>query len=389
MPGMRWDIHCHVVDNLGDVGVCWRLAADLAARGEAVRLLIDDASALSVMAPQGAAGVTVLPWGTEEAGDGDGDGADVVIEAFGCNLPLTAIASMQRRAAGGSAPVWINLEYLSAEAYVERSHGLPSPQSGGLVKWFFFPGFGDRTGGLLRESGLETRHAAFDARAWLAALGCEPRPGERIVSLFCYANTALPALLRDLARQPTLLLLTPGWARDQVQDLLPEPPKAHLPQGHLQQGHLQQGHSRGMRADSAGLLRLHPLPWLSQTDFDHLLWSCNLNLVRGEDSLVRAIWAGVPFVWQAYPQHDQAHHAKVEALIERLELDPSVAALWRAWNGMPTASAGRAWPGLPPLQVWSGSAAAAGRTLRQPTDLTSRLRDFVALRRHLAKKASS
>ena len=54
-----WDIFCQVIDNFGDIGVCWRLAADLAARGHQVRLWVDDASALHWMAPQGAAGVEV------------------------------------------------------------------------------------------------------------------------------------------------------------------------------------------------------------------------------------------------------------------------------------------------------------------------------------------
>ena len=33
---MQWDLFCRVIDNFGDIGVCWRLAADLAGRGEAV-----------------------------------------------------------------------------------------------------------------------------------------------------------------------------------------------------------------------------------------------------------------------------------------------------------------------------------------------------------------
>ena len=56
---MRWDLFCRVVDNFGDVGVCWRLACELARRGDAVRLWIDDASALAWMAPDGMAGVEV------------------------------------------------------------------------------------------------------------------------------------------------------------------------------------------------------------------------------------------------------------------------------------------------------------------------------------------
>ena len=62
MQALRWDVYCRVVDNLGDAGVCWRLAAGLAARGQQVRLVIDDAAPLAFMAPQGAPGVQVLGW---------------------------------------------------------------------------------------------------------------------------------------------------------------------------------------------------------------------------------------------------------------------------------------------------------------------------------------
>ncbi|HSM21456.1 MAG TPA: elongation factor P maturation arginine rhamnosyltransferase EarP, partial [Rubrivivax sp.] len=183
-PPWHWDLFCRVVDNLGDVGVCWRLACDLASRGERVRLVIDDASALTWMAPGGAPGVQVLPW------PGPAEPGDVVIEAFGCDPPPAFVEAMVRRRA---APVWINLEYLSAEAFVERSHGLPSPQRNGLVKWFYFPGFTARTGGLLREPGLMEVRCAVDGSAWLAGRGIHVQPGERVASLFCYDNPAVPA----------------------------------------------------------------------------------------------------------------------------------------------------------------------------------------------------
>ncbi|MDO8418766.1 MAG: elongation factor P maturation arginine rhamnosyltransferase EarP [Rubrivivax sp.] len=331
MRPRQWDLFCRVVDNLGDVGVCWRLARDLAARGERVCLVIDDASALSWMAPGGAPGVTVLPWpGPTEPGD-------VVIEAFGCDPPPAFVDAMARQAV---PPVWVNLEYLSAEAYVERSHGLPSPQRNGLVKWFYYPGFTPRTGGLLREPGLMIERAAFDGRAWLAGRGIAARPGERVVSLFCYGNAALPSLLADLAREPTLLLLTPGHAQRQV---------GAAPPG----------------------VRLLPLPWLEQSDFDRVLWACDLNFVRGEDSLVRAIWAGAPFAWQAYPQSDGAHGAKVEAMLANMAAPAGVAAVWRAWNGIGALPGG--WPGLPAPAAWRAAVLAWRQRLLGQIDLTSAL----------------
>jgi len=338
MPQRHWDLFCKVVDNFGDVGVCWRLACDLAARGESVRLVIDDASALAWMAPGDAAGVQVLPW------PGPCAPGDVVVETFGCDPPPAFVAAMAQR---DPAPVWINLEYLSAEAYVERSHALPSPRHDGLVKWFYFPGFTPGTGGLLREPGLIERRERFDRDTWLAGQGIERRPGERLVSLFCYDNPALPALLADLAREPTLLLLTPGHAQRQV---------AAAPMG----------------------VRLARLPWLTQAGFDELLWSCDLNLVRGEDSLVRALWAGSPFVWQAYPQHDGAHAAKVEALLAAMAAAPAVAAVWRAWNGLGGRDPAALWPALPALGPWRASIEAWRQGLLGQPDLTSALLAFTS-----------
>jgi len=347
MPALMWDIYCRVIDNLGDAGVCWRLAVNLAQRGQRVRLIIDDAAPLAFMAPLGMAGVEVVAWPSPDESLAPGD---VVIEAFGCDPPPSTVAAMARRPL---PPVWVNLEYLSAEAYVERSHGLPSPQANGLSKWFFFPGFTPRTGGLLREERLPEAQQAFDRDAWLQSQGVTRQPGERVVSMFCYANPSLPALLRSLAEQPTLLLLTPGPAQQQWASM-------------------QQQQAAGAMAG----LRLHRLPWLTQHGFDELLWAADLNFVRGEDSLVRALWAGAPFVWQAYPQHDGAHEAKLLALMQQLQLPPEVATLWRAWNGLHSP-----WPGLPQLQpAWQGAAQAARQALWAQPDLASQLLKFVQSR---------
>lgn len=323
---MRWDLFCRVIDNHGDAGVCWRLAAELAARGEQVRLWIDDPAPLRWMAPQGAPGVEVVAW-TEPAPALDP--GDVVVEAFGCDPPLAFVARM---AARPQPPAWINLEYLSAEAYVERSHGLPSPvQHGagqGLVKRFFYPGFTPRTGGLLREHDLDTRRAAFDRSAWLRSLGVDA--SRRVLSLFCYEPAALGELLAQLAGGDTVtqLLVTAGRATAAVQQC---------------------------GGADAGNLRLHFLPLLGQREYDHLLWACDLNFVRGEDSLVRALLAGAPFVWQLYPQSDQAHHTKLLAFLDWLQPPPDLRAFFLAWNGV-------AGGPLPPLDV-AGWQPAARRAL--------------------------
>lgn len=344
---MRWDIFCKVIDNHGDAGVCWRVAAELAARGAQVRLWMDDSTMLAWMAPQGAPGVEVVPW-TEPAPDLQP--GDVVVEAFGCDPPPAFVARM---AAMAPAPVWLNLEYLSAEGYVERSHGLPSPvMSGpgaGLTKHFFYPGFTPRTGGLLREQDLAARRARFDRAAWLGQWGIPAGPAE-VISLFCYEPAALPQLLDQLSARPvrTELLVTAGRA------------SAALRQ--------HEGRVRGA-------LRLHYLPLLSQREYDQLLWSCDLNFVRGEDSFVRGLLAGVPSVWQIYPQDDEAHHAKLLAFLGWLQPPADLRDFFLAWNGL---TAGP----LPALDLaaWRATARQAFDRAQALPELASELQRFVAAR---------
>jgi uncharacterized repeat protein (TIGR03837 family) len=349
---MLWDVFCRVVDHYGDVGVCWRLAADLASRGEKVRLWLDDATALAWMAPGGAPGVQVVAWHEDTPIPEPGE---VVLEAFGCDPPDAFVRRLQR----ATPPLWIDLEYLSAERYVERSHGLASPQQlgpgAGQVKWLFFPGFTPATGGLLREPGLLERHAAFDRRAWLAAQGIALAPHERVASLFCYGAAPVPRLVDALAAgPPTLLLATPGAATQQTLAAL----------------------GPTLRR---GALRVHAMPLLAQTEYDHLLWSTELNFVRGEDSFVRAQWAGAPFVWQAYPQADGAHAAKLEAFLALHlsgappALAEQVRALWRAWNGL------AAWPEpspWPDAAGWPSLCTAWRERLATRQDLTTALLRF-------------
>ncbi|MDI9335081.1 MAG: elongation factor P maturation arginine rhamnosyltransferase EarP [Cytophagales bacterium] len=324
------DIFCKVIDNYGDIGVCWRLCKQLVARGEArrfsVRLIVDDASALTWMASAYARTglVEVMAWDQAEKIEMP---ADLVIEAFGCHLPESYIAKMARQAKLGKACTWVNLEYLTAEPYAQACHLLPSPvmqgAGKGLTKTFFYPGFTHQTGGLLREPDLLERQARFNKLEWLKKqhIDWHKDSNERIVSLFCYEPAALSALLAELqsSDQPTLLLVTAGRASHFMK---------HTVRTEL------------VEVPSRNNLRVHDLPYLTQEDYDHLLWASDFNFVRGEDSLIRAIWAGKPFVWQIYPQNDDAHHAKLKAFLDvyLAHTDANVAAHIRAahavWNGV-------------------------------------------------------
>lgn len=382
-PGWQWDIFCRVIDNLGDVGVCWRLARGLAQRGERVRLWIDEPGPLAWMAPRGARGVQWVRWETPWPTDSRPfEPGDVVVEAFGCDLPDEVLAAMAARAGGPrGAPLWLDLEYLSAQPWVARSHGLPSPQfhgpAAGLTRWFFFPGFGPGTGGLLREPGLLRERDAFARDAWLDAHGLSRRAGERVIVVFCYddapALAQLPAAFAQAAGAgPLAVLLTPGPAQ-----------------------------RVGAQAGWLPGTRVHALPWLEQDDFDRLLWSADLATVRGEDSLVRAIWAGVPFLWQAYPQEDRVQAAKVEAMLDALaapaDVAQTLADAWRAWNATAPGFGPEALEGveggeprdrcpaqglcLPPLQPWQAAVRAWRSRLAAQPDLVSQLLAFASTHR--------
>jgi uncharacterized repeat protein (TIGR03837 family) len=361
---MHWDIFCRVIDNHGDLGVCWRLASQLAALGERARLWIDDATALHWMAPGGCEGVQVIDWLDPDAVRQAAAAAppDVLVEAFGCDPAPELVARFaEAQAAGTPARPWINLEYLSAEPYVERLHGLPSPvfkgPGSGLSKRFFYPGFTPGTGGLLREPGLLARRSRFDRAAWLAAQQIPWREGERLVSLFCYEPPALGDLLAQLAAagEPTRLLVTSGRAAHAVKAFFAE---RNQPEHAL----------RGI-----GALSISYLPYLTQLDFDHLLWACDLNFVRGEDSFVRALWAGAPMVWQIYPQDDDAHHAKLGAWLDWLGAPASLRAFHHAWNGFGNARL----PALAPLAPWGETVLAARERLLGQQDLVTQLRHQV------------
>ena len=361
-PSRLWDIFCSVVDNYGDIGVCWRLAVNLAQRGQRVRLWIDDSAPLQWLAPHGHTGVEVLPWNRPLADTSlPIEPADVLIEAFGCTLD-DAVQARWARQQHSHPGVWLNLEYLSAESHAERFHRLPSPvmsgPAAGCVKYFFYPGFTPQTGGLLREPDLLLRQQAFDRTAWRTQWGVPE--DAHVLSLFCYEPPALAQLVQHLHSGPhgarVHALVTPGRTLQAVRAILPDA-LAHSLQS--------QGHA------CWGPLVLHAMPWLEQVAFDELLWASDFNFVRGEDSLVRALWAGQPFVWQLYPQDDGAHHAKLQAFLDWVQAPSGMRRFHEAWNGAPLAT-------LPPLAQqdlpqWQACVQAARSRLLTQQDLASQL----------------
>lgn len=328
-PLKTWDIFCRVIDNYGDIGVCWRLARQLTHEYPfQVRLWVDEIAALTQIWPtatqaeqQVVEGVDIRIWHDDFE---EIEPADVVVEAFACELPPHYLAAMKHQS---TPPHWFNLEYLSAEDWVEGCHGLLSihPQFG-LKKAFFFPGFTAKTGGLLKEKSLLAERDQFLAdnanrTHFLQGLGIENSADTLIVSLFGYENAAVASLLEAWIQSATpVLCLVPAGK------ILPGI-NAHLGKTLVVGDEFTQGS-----------LRLKVIPFLPQTRYDQLLWACDINFIRGEDSFVRAQWAGKPFIWHIYPQDEDIHMVKLDAFLNlylkgaKPELQSPIAELWHQWN---------------------------------------------------------
>jgi uncharacterized repeat protein (TIGR03837 family) len=323
-------IFCKVVDNFGDIGICWRLSRQLQQEHRiAVTLWVDDLQSFRRICPdvavdaevQTIAGVTVRYWRDQEGCFSTADIADIVIEFFACDIPPGYIAAMVEC---DPRPVWLNLEGLTAEEWVEGCHTLPSPHPRQpITKHFFFPGFTNKTGGLLHEAKLEEQRQQFQSdevamAAFLTRLGMTSSEMAALkVSLFCYSQAPVSALFDAWQEGDTAImcLVPEGVAAGAIEKFLGEEGKAEA-------------------VRTRGALTVRVLPFLAQPDYDKLLWACDLNFVRGEDSFVRAQWAGKPFIWHIYLQDENLHHKKLRAFLQRYAPDM---AGWRdfslCWNG--------------------------------------------------------
>ncbi|MDO9024310.1 elongation factor P maturation arginine rhamnosyltransferase EarP [Zwartia sp.] len=324
---MHADIFCRVVDNFGDIGVTWRLARQLQKEhGWLLRLWVDDLKSfqrleprVSVAATQNIDGIEILHWPQST----DFTPAPIVIATFSCDLPEQYVENMRAQRThptAGPESLWINVEYLSAEDWVEGFHGLPSLRADGLSSYFFFPGFTEHTGGLLRESALIAQRDIWQTdraaqRTFLEKLGLSQaavaalfpvigdHPAARLVNLFCYNNAPVAALIEVLRADPrkTVLLIPEGI--------------------HPQYTSGQQGQ-----------LFIERVPFLPQNEYDKVLWTADLNFVRGEDSIVRGIWAGKPLIWQIYPQTENTHLEKLRAWLAQTGLPEDICTVMLCWN---------------------------------------------------------
>ncbi len=194
-----------------------------------------------------------------------------------------------------------------------------------------------------------------------------PGPDETRVPLFSYENHAIAELLAAWAESPAPVVCLVPEGRTALQ---------------VSAGFAQGSSAVGTRL-SRGSLEVRIVPFVEQDVFDRLLWACDCNFVRGEDSFVRAQWAARPLVWQIYPQQEDAHWHKLAAFLALYcaGLAPDAAAalraMWEGWNR--GSGAGDAWaPFWDHRAELSAHAEDWAARLREHADLASALAKFCA-----------
>ena len=290
------DLFCNVVDNYGDIGVCFRLARELTNKHETiVNLYVNDLETFHKICKEIDPtlknqvlykNLIVHKWIDN---DPTYTPSDVVIEAFGCNIHEEYINKLTPK------NIWINLEYLSAESWTADFHKQRSLQKNNLRKYFFLPGFTDKTGGLNYEENF-INITAQEAREFiLEKFKINDDFKTAFISLvFCYENEKLVPLLQSIRNQHKKVIF-----------LLPDSISTTF-------------------LEENGLLykisNFHKSIWIKfkmidQEEFNYILKGVDFNIVRGEDTITQAIMTGKPFIWQIYKQDENAHVDKLKAFL--------------------------------------------------------------------------
>ena len=271
-------IFCRVIDNFGDAGVAWRLAKNLhSEKNVQVVFVIDNFATLSCLEPavniqekhQKINDIDIILWSDEKTLSGclkKVSQPNLVIESFACELPDCVKEIIFQNKA-----LWLNWEYLTAEEWAEDMHLLPSLQANGVNKYFYFMGFSDKSGGLLREKNLL------------------PKPQKNLSGslktyIFAYSSIIWQKWFDCLADLPLNMHI----------DLAGN--KIDIP--------------KNMKQNN---LLFQKTAFVPQSQFDDLLLQYDFLIVRGEDSFVRTQYTGKPFFWHIYPQENLAHIKKLHA----------------------------------------------------------------------------
>ena len=280
------DIFCQVIDNYGDVGVAYRLAREFKRvyPNKKLRFVINQIEELNLI--RKSENIEVILYKDISKIE---NSADLIIESFGCEIPKEYMDKALK-----NAKLIINLEYFSAEKWVDDFHLQESFLGGNLKKYFFIPGLSEKSGGILLDNEFLERKKKVEANKeyYLEKFGIKEKY-DLIGSIFSYEKNvdSLIEELKKLDKKIILLILSEKTQKNFIKYF-----------------------DNGNNYDKIKFVKL---PFFTYDKYEELLALCDFNLVRGEDSFVRALLLGKPFLWHIYPQDENTHIKKLESFLEK------------------------------------------------------------------------
>lgn len=293
------NIFCDVIDNFGDAGVCLRLGRDLCNKKEQVNLFCNDLETIKKIIKKDDTKNQYLKISLWPKKENHVELRDTVIQAFSVRLPEYIYSNIKKNKA-----LVINLEYLTAEPFADDCHKLPS-YSDGIESFFFFPGFTNKTGGLVIEDTflkkLKNKNDLLKYQFKNKFIN-----KDSYITLFSYENQNINYILKNFSE------FAEGKNKSLTIIVFEGKPLNNL----NQQLNLNLSVGDTYKLDN---LFIKVSPMVDQDEYDSLLIGSYINLVRGEDSIVRAMLTGNPFLWHIYPQEENAHFDKINALFDRMD----------------------------------------------------------------------
>lgn len=304
------DIFCEIIDNYGDIGVVYRTAKELQkifpkSKIRAFLNKLDEFKKINSqvldLPSQNIDGIEYITFDYLRDNANELLTAQVIIEAFGCQIPKEYM-----EIAYDNSELLINLEYLSAEDWIEDFHLQSSPLGRGkLKKVFFMPGFTEKSGGVIADSNYLERiqrvleNKEFYEKKYLSDI--EDRENKIVGTLFSYEKNFTP-LLEDLKKlDKDVVILAMG---EKTQDSLRK----------ILKNFSIEDFRNSLKY---GKIEIKFLNFLNQEEYEELINIVDFNFVRGEDSFIRAVLTGKPYMWHIYCQEEYAHMDKIEGFLDK------------------------------------------------------------------------
>lgn len=292
------DIFCNVIDNFGDAGVVYRFAKELKKKEEQkkIRIFLNRYDEFAAINPkidinknsQLIDGIFYL---LRESSDLENIiPAEIIIETFGCDINELYLEKINKKT------VILNLEYLSAESWIEDYHKMQSFTSNpNIKKYFFMPGFTEKTGGLIINSDKKEKSRDILKEYYSGEL-----ENKKIGTIFSYEHN-FENLIEDIFKlKNQYLLLIMGEKSKESFKISMDKEFIQLEEGYFKKDNLE----------------ILFMPFVTQEKYDEIISVTDFNFVRGEESLARAALSGIPFIWHAYLQEDMVHMDKVDAFLK-------------------------------------------------------------------------